>query len=215
VIRVLVADDEEIVREGLVAIVDSDPGLAVVATAADGAEAVAATLRERPDVVLMDVRMPHVDGVEATRRLVAAGSPARVLVLTTVERDDVVLEALRAGVSGFLLKSVPRQRLYDGIRAVAGGEALLAPSITRRLIEAHVEGASATSAPPMRLTERQADVVRLVARGLSNQEIAERLHLAATTVKGYVSDVLAQHQLRDRVQLVVLAYESGLIRTGR
>jgi DNA-binding NarL/FixJ family response regulator len=159
--------------------------------------------------------MPRVDGIEATRRLVAAGSLARVLVLTTVEQDDVVLEALKAGVSGFLLKSVPRRRLYDGIRAVADGEALLAPSITRRLIEAHVEGASATSAPPMRLTERQADVVRLVARGLSNQEIAERLHLAGTTVKGYVSDVLAQNQLRDRVQLVVLAYESGLVRTGR
>jgi len=163
----------------------------------------------------MDVRMPGCDGIEATRRIVSSGSTSRVLVLTTVEQDDVVLAALRAGVSGFLLKSVPRDRLYAGIRSVADGEALLAPSITRRIIERHVQQAPDPLAPPMRLTGRQADVVRLVARGLSNQEIADRLHLAVTTVKGYVSDVLVQHRLRDRTQLVVLAYESGLVRAGQ
>ncbi len=213
-IRVLVADDEAIVREGLVAVVGSDPGLAVVGTAGDGHEAVAATRRTLPDVVLMDIRMPGLDGVEATRRIVASGSAAKVLVLTTVEQDDVVLAALRAGVSGFLLTSVPRDRLYAGIRAVADGEALLAPSITRRLIESHVGASPTPLAAPMTLTERQADIVRLVARGLSNQEIADRTHLAVTTVKGYVSDVLVQHRLRDRTQLVVLAYESGLVTVG-
>jgi DNA-binding NarL/FixJ family response regulator len=214
VIRVVVADDEELVREGLAAIVDSDPGLEVVATAADGSSAVAAVGRTSPDVVLMDVRMPGMDGIEATRAIVATTDHTRVLVLTTVELDDVVYEALRAGASGFLLKSVPRDQLWSGIRSVAAGDALLAPSITRRLIEAHLEQAKPYRPDLLTVTDRQADVVRLVAQGLSNGEIAARLHLAESTVKGYVSEVLNRHQLRDRTQLVVLAYESGLVRAG-
>lgn len=213
-IRVVVADDEELVREGLAAIVDSDPGLEVVATAADGSSALAAVARTSPDVVLMDVRMPGMDGIEATRAIVAATEHTRVLMLTTVELDDVVYEALRAGASGFLLKSVPRDQLWSGIRAVAAGDALLAPSITRRLIEAHLEQGSPHRRDLLTVTDRQADVVRLVAQGLSNGEIAARLHLAESTVKGYVSEVLNRHQLRDRTQLVVLAYESGLVRVG-
>jgi DNA-binding NarL/FixJ family response regulator len=213
-IRVVVADDEELVREGLVAIVGSDPGLEVVATAADGSSAVEAVRRTAPDVVLMDVRMPGMDGIEATREVVAATEHTRVLVLTTVELDDVVYDALRAGASGFLLKSVPRDQLWSGIRAVAAGDALLAPSITRRLIETHLEQRSPHRPDLLTVTERQADVVRLVAQGLSNHEIASRLHLAESTVKGYVSEVLNRHRLRDRTQLVVLAYESGLVRPG-
>ncbi|WP_299052711.1 response regulator transcription factor [uncultured Nocardioides sp.] len=210
-ITVVVADDEEIIREGLVAIVGAEPGLRVVATAGDGAAAVEAARRTRADVVLMDVRMPGVDGIEATRRL--AEGPARVLVLTTVESDEVVVAALRAGASGFLLKSSPREQLYAGVRAVAAGEALLAPSVTRRVIESVLAG-GVPAAPPLRLTDRQREVVRLVAAGASNAEIARSLHLAPATVKGYVSDVLLAHGLRDRAQLVVRAYESGLVRPG-
>lgn len=213
-IRVVVADDEELVREGLAAIVESDPGLEVVGTAADGASAVTAVRRTTPDVVLMDVRMPGMDGIEATRAIVAATQPTRVLMLTTVELDDVVYDALRAGASGFLLKSVPRDQLWSGIRAVAAGDTLLAPSITRRLIEAHLGRGGRHRPDLLTVTERQADVVRLVAQGLSNREIAAELHLAESTVKGYVSEVLTRHQLRDRTQLVVLAYESGLVQVG-
>ena len=214
-IRVVVADDEELVREGLAAIVGSDPELDVAATAADGAEAVAAVDRHAPDVVLMDVRMPGMDGIEATRAIPAGPSAARVLILTTVELDDVVYDALRAGASGFLLKSVPREQLWAGIRAVHAGDALLAPSVTRRLIETHLERHEPHRPELLTVTDRQAQVVRLVAHGLSNREIADRLHLAESTVKGYVSEVLNRHQLRDRTQLVVLAYESGLVRVGR
>lgn len=213
-IRVVVVDDEELVREGLVAIVDSDPGITVVGTAADGASAVEMVRHADPDVVLMDVRMPGVDGIEATRRIVESNSRAKVLVLTTVELDEVVYDALRAGASGFLLKSVPREQLWSGIRAVAAGDALLAPSITRRLIEAHLDQGPARDGSALTLTDRQTDVVRLVARGMSNREIAGLLHLAETTVKGYVSEVLNRHGLRDRAQLVVLAYKSGLVRPG-
>lgn len=213
-IRVVIADDEELIREGLAAIVASDPGLEVVGTAADGEAAVAEVRRTSPEVVLMDVRMPGMDGIEATRQIVGHG-PTRVLMLTTVELDDVVYEALRAGASGFLLKSVPRNQLWAGIRAVEAGDALLAPSITRRLIEARLEQGAAHRPELLTVTDRQADVVRLVARGLSNAEIADRLHLAESTVKGYVSEVLNRHGLRDRTQLVVLAYESGLVRAGQ
>ena len=214
-IRVVVADDEELVREGLVAIVGGDPGLEVVATAADGAAAVEAVERLAPDVVLMDVRMPGLDGIDATRAIVAAGSSTRVLMLTTVELDDVVYDALRAGASGFLLKRVPREQLWAGIRAVHAGDALLAPSVTRRLIQAHLDHHAPTRPELLTVTDRQADVVRLVAHGLANHEIASRLHLAESTVKGYVSEVLTRHHLRDRAQLVVLAYEAGLVRVGK
>ena len=212
-IRVVVADDEALVRDGLVAIVGSEPDLEVVATAGNGEEAVASVARHRPDVVLMDVRMPGVDGLEDTRRIVAADGATRVLVLTTVELDEVVYDALRAGASGFLLKSVPREQLWAGIRAVAAGDALLAPRITRRLIEAHLTHGGVRK-DILHVTDRQADVLRLVARGLTNAEIATELHLAGSTVKGYVSEMLTRHGLRDRTQLVVLAYESGLVRPG-
>jgi DNA-binding NarL/FixJ family response regulator len=212
-IRVVVADDEALVREGLVAIVGSQSDLEVVAAAEDGEQAVTAVARHDPDVVLMDVRMPGTDGLEATRRIVAADGATRVLVLTTVELDDVVYGALRAGASGFLLKSVPREQLWAGIRSVAAGDALLAPAITRRLIEAHL-GRGSVREDLLHVTDRQADVLRLVARGLTNAEIAAELHLAESTVKGYVSEMLARHDLRDRTQLVVLAYESGLVSPG-
>jgi DNA-binding NarL/FixJ family response regulator len=214
VIRVVVADDEELVREGLVAIVGSAPDLEVVGSACDGADAVATVRRTAPDVVLMDVRMPGTDGIAATEQIVALAGPTRVLVLTTVELDEVVLAALRAGAAGFLLKSVPREQLWGGIRAVASGDALLAPSITRRLIERQLEQLPPGDGSSLRLSERQAEVVRLVAKGLTNKEIAGRLHLAETTVKGYVSEVLVRLGLRDRTQLVVLAYETGLVRPG-
>ena len=213
-IRVVVADDEELVREGLVAIVGSQPDLQVVATAVDGDEAVAAVVEHRPDVVLMDVRMPGTDGIVATRRILASDESVRVLVLTTVEDDDVVYAALGAGASGFLLKSVPRERLWAGIRGVVTGDLPLAPSVTRRLVDAHLAGNSAPRPELLHVTDRQSDVLRLVARGLSNAEIATTLFLAESTVKGYVSEMLARHGLRDRTQLVVLAYEAGLVRPG-
>ncbi len=212
-IRVVVVDDEELVRDGLVAIVEADPGLEVIGSAADGEEAVAMALRLRPDVVLMDVRMPVLDGVEAARRIVRSAPEVRVLVLTTVESDEVVSAALRAGAAGFLLKSARRDRLHAAIRAVADGETLLAPSIVRRLVEDHLAAGPARRVT-MHLTARQADVTRLVAAGLTNAEVASRLHLSAATVKGYVSDILGEHGLRDRTQLVVLAYESGVVTPG-
>lgn len=212
-IRVLVVDDEALVRDGLVAIVSSRDGLEVIGCAATGVEAVELVEQRCPDVVLMDLRMPGLDGIEATRRIVASGTSAHVLVLTTVETDEVVHEALRAGASGFLLKSVPREQLWIGIEAVAAGDALLAPSMTRRIIEQALDSGRRTPTE-MALTDRQRDVVTLVARGLSNKEIAEQLFLAETTVKGYVSEVLARNNVRDRTQLVVLAYETGLVRPG-
>ena len=207
------ADDEELLREGLVAIVSSQSDLEVLATAADGFAAVAAVVEHRPDVVLMDVRMPGLDGIEATRRIVTADPNAHVLVLTTVEDDEVVLDALRAGASGFLLKSVPRERLWAGIRSVAAGDLPLAPSVTRRLVEARLDD-RVPRPDLLHITDRQADVLRLVAKGLANHEIASELFLAESTVKGYVSEMLARHGLRDRTQLVVLAYESGLVAPG-
>ena len=208
--RIVIADDEALVRDGLVAIVASNPAYEVVATAADGAEAVGAVRDNEPHVVLMDIRMPTMDGIEATRRIVASASTTKVLILTTVETDEVVASALQAGASGFLLKSVPREQLFWGIDAVVAGDALLAPSITRRLIERHLTTMHGDR-PTMQLTDRQRDVVALVAQGQSNHEIAQTLHLAETTIKGYLSEVLARHDLRDRTQLVVLAYESGVV----
>ena len=220
-IRVLVADDQELVRTGFRMILQTEDDLEVVAQAADGLEAVELTRRHAPDVVLMDVRMPNLDGIEATGRLVGPqGSPAvscRVLMLTTFDMDEYVYAALRNGASGFLLKDTPAEDLVRAIRIVAAGEALLAPSVTRRLIE----DLSRTSAPPTpppalaTLTDREREVLGLVARGLSNGEIAAELVLGETTVKTHVGRVLMKLGLRDRVQAVVLAYESGLITPGR
>ncbi|WP_241005141.1 response regulator transcription factor [Nocardioides sp. zg-1228] len=213
-LRVVVAEDETLVRDGLVAIVAAAPDLDVVGTAADGEEAVAAAQALLPDVVLMDVRMPRLDGVGATRRIVGAGLASRVLVLTTVHDDAVVAAALREGASGFLLKSVRREQLWAAVRAVHAGDTLLAPDVTRRLVEQHLARPPVGDGSSLGLTPRQADVVRLVARGLSNAEVAARLHLAESTVKGYLSEVLVRHGLRDRTQVVVLAYESGLVAPG-
>ncbi|MEU8230679.1 response regulator transcription factor [Actinoplanes sp. NPDC048967] len=216
-IRVLIADDQAMVREGFGALLAAQPDLLVVGSAPDGAAAVAAARRLDPDVVLMDVRMPVMDGLEATRRLLTPGASVRVLILTTFDLDDYVYEALRAGASGFLLKDAPAADLVHAVRVVAAGEALLAPSVTRRLI---AEFAARPQARPPRpttltgLTPRETDVLRLIARGRSNQEIAAELVVAEQTVKTHVGRILAKLVLRDRAQAVVFAYESGLIAAG-
>jgi DNA-binding NarL/FixJ family response regulator len=212
-IKVLIADDQALVRTGFRKILESEPDLEVVGEAGDGGEAVEAALLLRPDVVLMDIRMPRLDGLEATRRL--AGK-TRVLVLTTFDLNEYVYEALRAGASGFLLKDAPADQLLTAIRVVAAGEALLAPSITRRLIEefARRPPSNARPAELEALSPRELDVLRLVARGLSNAEIARELYVGDATVKTHVSRILQKLTLRDRVQAVVLAYESGLLRPG-
>jgi DNA-binding NarL/FixJ family response regulator len=212
-IKVLIADDQALVRTGFRKILESEPDLEVVAEAGDGGEAVEAALLLRPDVVLMDIRMPRLDGLEATRRL--AGK-TRVLVLTTFDVNEYVYEALRAGASGFLLKDAPADQLVTAIHVVAAGEALLAPSITRRLIEefARRPPSNARPAELEALSPRELDVLRLVARGLSNAEIASELYVGDATVKTHVSRILQKLNLRDRVQAVVLAYESGLLQPG-
>jgi DNA-binding NarL/FixJ family response regulator len=216
-IRVLIADDQALVRGGFRAILEAAPDIEVVAEAADGAEAVELARRHRIDVALIDIRMPRVDGIEATRRLMSESRAAtRVLILTTFDHDQYVYEALRAGASGFLLKDVEPERLAPSVRVVAAGEALLAPSITRRLIEefARRPVVDADSGPLARLTAREREVLTQVARGLSNAEIAGRLFLSEATVKTHVAHVLAKLELRDRVQAVVFAYESGLVQPG-
>ena len=212
-IRVVVVEDETLVREGLVAIVTASGDIEVVGTAADGEEGLQRVADTSPDVVLMDLRMPRLDGMAATARLSEQGSQARVLVLTTVETDEAVLGALRAGAAGFVLKSSPRVELWNAIRTLAEGGMVLSPAITQRLVEQRLV-APGRSRPDLQLTGRHADVVRLVARGMTNLEIARSLHLAESTVKGYVSEVLTRHDLRDRTQLVVAAYESGLVVPG-
>jgi DNA-binding NarL/FixJ family response regulator len=220
-IRVLIADDQELVRTGFRLILETEDDITVVGQASDGVEAVALARRHSPDVVLMDVRMPTLDGIEATARLVGPDasppSPVRVLMLTTFDMDDYVYAALRNGASGFLLKDTPPEDLVRAIRVVARGDALLAPSVTRRLIEdvSRTRAQPALPAGLATLTEREREVLGLVARGLSNAEIAEVLVLGETTVKTHVGRVLMKLGLRDRVQAVVLAYESGLVTPGR
>jgi len=213
-IRVLLADDQTLVRSGFRMILRAEPGIEVVGEAADGAEAIAMARELDPDVVLMDVRMPNVDGIEATRRITDCSEHApRVLVLTTFDLDEYVYEALRAGASGFLLKDAPEEQLVSGIKIVAGGASLFAPAVTRRLIE-RFAGAAPTALPPALgdLTPRELEVLRLVARGLSNAEIAIELVLSEHTAKTHVAHILDKLDLRDRVQAVVLAYESGMVR---
>ncbi len=214
-IEVLVADDQALVRDGFRALIDREPDMRVVAEAVDGVEAVALVRQHRPQVVLMDVRMPRIDGLTATRQVLALPDPPRVLVLTTFDRNEWVYEALRAGASGFLLKDVRAGQLTEAIRTVAAGESLLAPSITRRLIEQFVTSRPAQPArPPDVLTERETAVLRLVAAGLSNAEIADRLVIGHSTVKTHVNRVLTKLDLRDRTQAVVFAYETGLVSPG-
>jgi DNA-binding NarL/FixJ family response regulator len=220
VISCLIADDQAMVREGFSALLDAQDGIRVCGQAADGAQAVREALRLRPDVVLMDVRMPVMDGLAATRELLRSGtSESRVLVLTTFDLDEYVYEALRAGASGFMLKDAPATELVRAVRVVAAGEALLAPSVTRRLIADFAQRAPspppALSAQLAALTPRESEVLQLVARGLSNTEISQRLVIAEQTTKTHVGRILMKLGLRDRVQAVVLAYESGLVEPRR
>jgi DNA-binding NarL/FixJ family response regulator len=216
-IRVLVADDQTMVREGLRMILDAQPDITVVAEAGDGAAALRETAAHRPDVVLMDIRMPGMDGLRATERLVSAGSSARVLVLTTFGHDEYLYAAMRAGASGFLLKDSPRAQLIHAVRTVAQGAALLDPVLTRRLIEEWVRRPPPSAGVPgtlRRLTPRELEVFTELARGRSNAEIAAQLVLSETTVKSHVAHVLDKLSLRDRIQAVVLGYECGLVRPG-
>jgi DNA-binding NarL/FixJ family response regulator len=220
VIRILLADDQAMVRTGLRMIIDAQSDLTVVGEAADGRDAVEQARRLMPDVVLMDIRMPTLDGIAATRQLVDARETpeVRVIVLTTFDLDEHVVDALYAGASGFLLKDAPAEVLLDGIRAVERGDALLDPAVTRRMIDRFVTALprpdTAVASTLATLTGREREVLTLIAGGLSNDEIADRLHLADSTVKTHVSSVLAKLHLRDRVQAVVLAYETGLVRPG-
>ena len=214
--RVLVADDEELVRSGLRMLLESEPDLTVVGTAADGVEAVAGARRLRPDVVLMDIRMPRLDGLAATRQILGPDGPSgcRVVVLTTFDVDEHVYEALRAGASGFLLKDVPAAQLAHAVRVAAAGEALLAPSVTRRLIAAFTQRSPAAAGPVpglAELTPREVEVLVLLAEGLSNAEIAGRLYVGEATVKTHVARILLKLGVRDRVQAVVVAFRAGLV----
>jgi DNA-binding NarL/FixJ family response regulator len=215
-IRLLLADDQELVRTGFRLILNAEPDLDVAGEAGDGSQAVNEAARLRPDVVLMDVRMPGVDGIEATRRLGRlTPTPPRVLMLTTFDLDQYVYDALRAGASGFLLKDAPAAQLVDAIRVVAAGDALLAPTVTRRMIAEFARRPLPKDEPALaELTGRELEVLKLVARGRSNAEIAKQLYISDATVKTHVKRVLAKLSLRDRVQAVVLAYETGLVQPG-
>jgi DNA-binding NarL/FixJ family response regulator len=215
-IRVLIADDQALIRSGLRAIIESEPGMDVVAEAGDGAEAVEAVRRLRPDVALMDIRMPRLDGVAATRALLrgAAPVPTKILILTTFHLDAYVTGALRAGASGFLLKEATADQLTEAVRVIASGEAILAPSVTRRLLETMAEEPAGDGGRRIRdlLSAREVDVLLLVARGLSNAEIGVALQLAETTVKSHVQSMLGKLGVRDRLQAAVAAYDAGLVR---
>jgi len=218
-IRVLIADDHELLRDGLRGMLDAQEDMEVVGEAEDGAQAVDEAIKLHPDVVIMDIRMPRLDGIEATKRLTAHGENApRVLVLTTFDLDEYVYEALRAGAGGFMLKDTPPRQLAEAVRTVAAGDSLLAPAVTKRLIERHVSRPPADAVRRERfaeLTERELEVLKLLTRGLSNIEIGERLFLSEATVKTHVTRVLNKLGVRDRVQAVVLAYESGLAQPGQ
>jgi DNA-binding NarL/FixJ family response regulator len=216
-LRVVVADDQAMVRAGFRSLLNEEPDLEVVGEAADGEQAVAAVRRFRPDVALMDIRMPTVDGLEATRRIVAGGLATRILILTTFDLDEYVYEGLRAGASGFLLKDASPEQLIAAIHLVAEGEAVLAPTVTRRVVEAFARIPAADDAlrgALESLTAREREVLRLLARGRSNAEVARELFVSDATAKTHVRHVLSKLDLRDRVQAVVFAYESGLVRAG-
>jgi DNA-binding NarL/FixJ family response regulator len=217
-VRVLIADDQHLVRTGLKVILDSEPDIEVIAEASNGREAVSIARELRPDVAIMDIRMPDLDGIEATRRITAQSHEprTRVLMLTTFDLDEYVFDALRAGASGFLLKDVPAHQLADSVRMIAAGDALLGPTVTRRLIEQFVAAAPAAPPPPGldELTPRELEVFRLVARGMSNAEIAAELLIGEATVKTHLTRLLMKLDLRDRVQAVVLAYETGVVSPG-
>ena len=212
-IRVVVADDQPLVRAGLRMILATESDIEVVGEAADGEQAITVCNDQAPDVVLMDVRMPGVDGIQATRQLLLTKQPPRILMLTTFDLDEIVYEALRAGASGFLLKDAPEERLTTAIRVVADGGSLFAPSVTRRLIEEFAKRAPTQPKPSLSgLTDRETEVLEQVARGLCNSEIAARLYITDNTVKTHIARILTKLQLRDRVHAVVLAYESGLVK---
>jgi DNA-binding NarL/FixJ family response regulator len=215
-IRVLIADDQALVRTGFRVIVNAEPDLEVVGETADGRETIEAVRAQRPDVVLMDIRMPNLDGIEATRRLAATAHAPRVLILTTFDLDQYVYEALRAGASGFLLKDASAEELLQAVRVVAAGEALLSPSITRRLIADYARRPPPNERPAAldELTPRELEVLRLIARGLSNRDIARKLVLGDATIKTHVARIFAKLDLHDRTQAVVLAYETGLVTPG-
>jgi DNA-binding NarL/FixJ family response regulator len=216
-IRVLVADDQALVRAGFVKLLEPEDDLRVVAEAGDGLEAVEAVLRTRPDVVLMDIRMPRLDGIEATRRIRAREHAPRVIMLTTFDLDEYVFDALKAGASGFLLKDAPPEQLIGAVRVVADGDALLAPGVTRRLVEEFARRPTPRPGGPSELAEltaREREILTLIARGCSNSEIAAQLVIGESTVKTHVGNILMKLGLRDRVHAVVLAYETGLVRPG-
>jgi len=215
-ISVLITDDQDLVREGLRMLLEAEPDLRVAGEAGDGIQAVTEVRRLDPDVVLMDVRMPRADGIQATVQLVRHGCRARILMLTTFDLDEYVYHAMKAGASGFLLKDASREQLAQAIRTVAAGHALLAPAITQRLIEGFCCGpAPGAATTGVRLSERELEVVHLVAQGLSNAEIAAGLCLSEATVKSHVAHILARLSLRDRVQIAIFAYEKGIVRAGR
>ncbi len=216
-IRVVIADDEALVRAGLRLIIDASPDMAVVGEAPDGAEAARLVRELAPDVILMDVQMPIADGLEATRRIVQSGSRTNILILTTFDRDDYLYTTMKAGASGYLLKSSPPEQLVNAVRVVATGDALLAPEITRRLIDDYTGRPQPGTAPRQfdALTDKETEVLLLIASGRSNNEIAEQLFVAESTVKTHINRILAKLDARDRVQLVIQAYESGLVQPGR
>ena len=218
-IRIVLVDDQELVRTGFRLVLGGQPDMEVVGEAGDGVEAIAVVAQARPDVVVMDVRMPRMDGVEATRRIRAGEDAPRVLVLTTFDLDEYVYEAIKAGASGFLLKDTGARNLIDGVRTVRSGDAVVAPSTTRRLLDRFTTvwsrpGGGTTPGADVPLTAREVEVLRVVAEGLSNAEIAQRMFLSEATVRTHVSNILGKLGLRDRVQAVVYAYETGLVRAG-